>query len=281
VISTSGITGTVPFSQADSGFLGEAVVLVFWVFAISHVVYQHERFSLHKRRILQDPEFRMACVLVGLVSGALFARHWFATLGDTGGGDIVQALQALWGGLFTVASFLTTTGYVSEFWTTAQHWSGLDTPGIVFMGMALIGGGFATTAGGVKLIRVYALYQSVLREYDRMEHPSSVGQSRGVSRKELRKGGFIAWVFFMLFVVAIALFTMIFSWLGQEFEHAITFAIATLTTTGPILQMSALGDWVLTELSVWSTLAASVAMILGRLEILVVLALISPSAWRR
>jgi len=281
VISTSGIAGPVPFSQADSGFLGEATVLFFWIFAISHVVYQHERFSLHKRQIFHDPEFRMAAILVAMVSGALFVRHWFATLGDTGGGDIIQALQALWGGMFTVASFLTTTGYVSEFWGTAQQWSGLETPGIVFMGMALIGGGFATTAGGVKLIRVYALYQSVLREFDRMEHPSSVGQSRGVSRNDLRKGGFIAWVFFMLFVVAIALFTMIFSLLGQEFEHAITFAIATLTTTGPILQMSALGDWVLKELSLLSTLAASIAMILGRLEILVVLALVSPSAWRR
>ncbi len=90
----------------------------------------------------------MAAILVAMVSGALFVRHWFAALGDTGGGDIIQALQALWGGMFTVASFLTTTGYVSEFWGTAQQWSGLETPGIVFMGMALIGGGFATTAGG-------------------------------------------------------------------------------------------------------------------------------------
>jgi len=281
VISTSGITGTVDFSQASSGFAGEAIVLFFWIFAISHVVYQNERFVLHKPNIFQDPEFRLAGVLIVLVSGALFLRHWFGTLGDIGPSNVVQALQALWGGLFTVASFLTTTGYVSEFWATAQQWSGLNTPGIVFMGVALIGGGIATTAGGVKLIRVYALYQSVLREFDRMEHPSSVGQSRGVSRRDLRHAGFIAWVFFMLFVVAIALFTMIFALFGQEFEHAITLAIATLTTTGPILEISALGDWGLADQSIWATLATCVAMILGRLEILVVLALLSPSAWRR
>ena len=61
-------------------------------------------------------------------------------------------------------SFLTTTGFVSEHWAEAQNWSGLRTPGLVLMGLALIGGGVATTAGGVKLLPVFALYQNGVRE---------------------------------------------------------------------------------------------------------------------
>ena len=63
-------------------------------------------------------------------------------------------------------SFLTTTGFVSEHWLDAQAWSGLPTPGLILLGLALIGGGVATTAGGVKLLRVFALYQNGAREME-------------------------------------------------------------------------------------------------------------------
>ena len=66
--------------------------------------------------------------------------------------------------MFTVLSFLTTTGFSSSEWGAAQAWSGLETPGVLLMGLSLIGGGVATTAGGVKLLRVFALYQNGLRE---------------------------------------------------------------------------------------------------------------------
>ena len=45
-------------------------------------------------------------------------------------------------------------------------------PGIILLGVAVMGGGIATTAGGVKLLRLYALYRHGLREMDRLIHPS-------------------------------------------------------------------------------------------------------------
>jgi trk system potassium uptake protein TrkH len=281
VMSTSGISGQEDFVSAQSGLVGEFFVFCFFAFALTRIAFSQERMTVYKTSLWRDPEFRLALFLVFMLSAALFARHWWSAFGDEIDTTWAIALKALWGGIFTVASFLTTTGFVSEFWHDAQSWSGLETPGFLFMGLALIGGGVATTAGGVKLLRVYSLYLSILRELDRMEHPSSVGQSRNFFRADLRAGAFIAWVFFMLFVVAIAVFTMIFAWLGLDFEHAIVMAISTLTTTGPILDVAGLGDFGVIAMSGALKLFMVLAMICGRLEILVVLALMAPSAWRR
>ena len=96
--------------------------------------------------------------------------------------------RALWGGLFTVLSFLTTTGFESEQWLAASDWSRLESPGLILMGLALLGGGVATTAGGVKLLRVYALMRHGERELDRLVHPSSVGGSGQTARRIRRQG---------------------------------------------------------------------------------------------
>ena len=53
-----------------------------------------------------------------------------------------------------------------------QIWSDLPDPGIILLGVAVMGGGIATTAGGVKLLRLYALYRHGLREMDQLIHPS-------------------------------------------------------------------------------------------------------------
>ena len=57
--------------------------------------------------------------------------------------------------------------------------SGLATPGLILMGLALIGGGVATTAGGVKLLRVFALYQNGTREMEAARPPAFRQRCRG------------------------------------------------------------------------------------------------------
>ena len=78
-------------------------------------------------------------------------------------------------------------------WAEARQWSGLGTPGMILMGLAVIGGGVATTAGGVKLLRVYALYMHGRREMARLVHPSSVSHVRKGDSIH-NNGAFIAWV---------------------------------------------------------------------------------------
>ena len=85
----------------------------------------------------------------------------------------------------------------------------------------------------------------------------------------------MAWIFFMLFMVSTATLTIIFTVFELRFEDAIVLAVACVTTTGPIIEMVELDNFLITDLPIFSKIALIIGMILGRLEILVVLSLIT------
>jgi len=215
------------------------------------------------------------------VTVLLFLRHYLGAFQVSATSDAATPLRALWGSFFTILSFLTTTGFESSYWAAARDWSGLETSGIILMGLALMGGGVATTAGGVKLLRVWALYLHGLREMDRLVHPSSVGHSRAGSSRIARKGAFFAWVFFMFFAMSLTLLSLGFAALGSSFEQALVLAIAGLTTTGPLVGSGTAAPVSLIELGQGAKLLFCAAMILGRLELLAFIALLTSNIWRQ
>ena len=85
----------------------------------------------------------------------------------------------------------------------------------------------------------------------------------------------------MIYVVAIAGFTVLLSALHLDFEQACVLVFAALTNTGPLLDVMMLPEIDLIAAPILFKLSLALAMILGRLEILVVIALLSPSLWRR
>jgi trk system potassium uptake protein TrkH len=280
-ISTSGITGEAGYVGAISGFWAEAAIFAFLLFALSRLTFSSDTLAMARTRLTQDPEFRLGLFLVVVVPLVLFLRHWAGAYEVARDQDLLQALQAHWGATFTVLSFLTTTGFVSSSWDAAQIWSGLGTPGLILMGLAIVGGGVATTAGGVKLLRIYALYLHGLREMEKLVHPSSVGRAGGFSRRLRRQGAFIAFVFFMLFALSLTLISLAFAAFGSGFEEGMVLAVAALTTTGPLIVWAPETPIALIELSQGAKLTLAAAMILGRFELLAIVALLSPALWRR
>ncbi len=279
-LSTSGISPRGGIEEANSGIAGEALICLFMVFALTRASFSAEQPGSGFRRLARDPEFRLGLTLIVSVPALLFLRHWFGALEVDEVGDIPAASQALWGSLFTVMSFLTTTGFVSTSWAEAQSWSGLATPGLILMGLALIGGGVATTAGGVKLLRVYALYKHGARELDKLVHPNSVGGAGGTARRLRRQGAYVAWIFFMLFGISIAAVTLALSAFGLSFQAATTVAVATLSTTGPVLTVTGDTPMSYSDLNDAAKLIAAFAMVVGRLETLALIALLNPDFWR-
>lgn len=278
VLSTSGISPVGGVQGGQAGLAGEAVLFLFMFFALSRLTFSSDTVTTGTARLDRDPEFRIGLLIVMGVPLLLFLRHWVGAYEVAAGEDAAQAFRALWGSVFTVLSFLSTTGFESDWWEESQRWSGLGTPGLVLMGLALIGGGVATTAGGVKLLRVFALYLNGLREMEKLVHPSSV--SGEGNRRIHRDGAFIAWIFFMLFALSLTTVTVLLAALGTPFHEAVLLAVATLSTTGPLIETAAEAPIALIELGAVAKAVLCAAMILGRLETLAIIALFSPDLWR-
>ncbi|SDG17353.1 trk system potassium uptake protein TrkH [Sulfitobacter delicatus] len=280
VLATSGISPIGGIEEAQINVSGEAVMMLFMFFALSRLTFSKDTVTATQGGLMTDPEFRIGILVVVGVPLLLFARHWIGAFEVELEVDGVRALHALWGAIFTVMSFLTTTGFVSEHWIEAQGWSGLRTPGLVLMGLALIGGGVATTAGGVKLLRVFALYQNGVREMDRLVYPNSVSGAGTAGRRLQRNGAFIAWIFFMLFAMSLAGVTLLLTLTGAPFDAAMVMSVATLSTTGPLIEHAADAPIRLIELGIAAKAILCGAMVLGRLETLAIIALLSPNLWR-
>lgn len=280
VLATSGISPIGGLEAANSGIAGEAVMFLFMLFALSRLTFSKDTVTSESGGLSQDPEFRIGIALVIGVPTLLFARHWLGALDIEATASPLEAAMAFWGAAFTVLSFLTTTGFASATWSEAQSWSGLATPGLILMGLSLIGGGVATTAGGVKLLRVFALYRNGTREMERLVHPSSVSGADPLARRLQKNGAFIAWIFFMLFAISMALITVILAALGVSFEDALVLSISSLSTTGPLLEWAADTPIRLAELGPWAKSVVAGAMVLGRLETLAIIALLTPDLWR-
>jgi trk system potassium uptake protein TrkH len=280
VLSTSGISPIGGLINARGGFAVEAVMFMFLFFAASRNTFLSGREQDSWQSLRHDKEITQTLFCITLIPLLLFIRHWFASiqLGDQP--DNLSAIASLWGGVFNVMSFLTTTGFVSKSWEASQYWSGLNTPGLIFIGLACLGGGVATTAGGIKLLRIYALYKHGLREMERLSYPHSVGGAGQRGRSIRREGAFVAWIFLMVFALTLAIIMLALTLTGIDFITALAFAASGFTTTGPLVHIALENKASYAQLSDVAKGILCVAMILGRLETVAVIALFNPNYWR-
>ncbi len=177
--------------------------------------------------------------------------------------------------LFNVTSVVTTTGYASEDYSA---WGSLAF--VVFFFLMFIGGCSGSTSGGMKVFR-FQLSLIVLREQlMRLLHPRAVLSRKynGRSVSDEIIASMIAYTF--IFLLSLVVITAILAALELDFITALTGALAALTNVGPGLgnvigpagNFAALPDtakWVL-----------SAGMLMGRLEILSVIVVLSPAFWR-
>ncbi|MCA8883068.1 MAG: TrkH family potassium uptake protein [Rhodobacteraceae bacterium] len=279
-LSTSGISPVRTLADSNSGFWGELVLFLFLFFALSRGLFARDMPTPLGRRWYQDPELRMGLGFTLFVPIAMFAYHWLSLLDVTISGTPLNAFHGYWGGQFNTLSFLTTAGFISADWETARNWSGLTTPGLILMGLAMVGGGVATSAGGVKLLRVYALARHSEFELARLVHPSLVANPGTRLRRFRPEAAYVAWLYFMIFALTVAGLMLTFSLAGSDFDTSLVLTVAGLTTTGPLTIVGGDAPISLELLAPAVQLVMCVAMVLGRLETLALIALLNPEFWR-
>jgi trk system potassium uptake protein TrkH len=176
---------------------------------------------------------------------------------------------------FQVASIITTTGYVT---TDFNLWPALSK--CILMILMLIGASAGSTSGGMKCIRILLLFKIARREVAKIIHPRAVhtvkSGGRVVDEDTLSK----TLAFFFIHFAILAISVLVVSLDGKDMTSTVTSVIATLSNTGPGLEIvGPTGNFY--SFSVLSKLVFSFCMIAGRLELIPMLMLFSPHTWKK
>lgn len=267
-LSTGGFSTRDASIGAYDSPLIELVLMVFMLAGALNFTLYWALLHGRVRAFRDDPEFR-PLLTVALAAGVLVIVF-------LAGQDSIDGVTALRQGAFATVSMLTTTGFVGDlsvFWPSSVF--------ILLLILAFIGGSSGSTSGGVKLMRVGLALRQGRRELARLSHPHGVvrvhyGES-AVSEPAMQA----VWGLLFLFVTGFAALTIVLSALGLDPEYAVAMALATLTNSGAGLAMIAgpgAGYVLLPDAAKWVLCAG---MLLGRLELVAAVALMTPLFWRR
>lgn len=186
--------------------------------------------------------------------------------------DLEHALREA---LFNVTSVITGTGFAS---VDYQLWGPF--PVVLFFFIGLIGGCAGSTCCSVKIFR-YQLLAAVIRAQIRRIHsPNGLFEPRYAGQAVSEEVLFSVMAFLGVFVVTLGLTAVALSMTGLDFVTSISGAATAIANVGP-----GLGDIIgpagnfapINDTAKW---ILTFAMLLGRLELLVVLVLFLPRFWR-
>ncbi|MGB3387892.1 MAG: TrkH family potassium uptake protein [Pseudaminobacter sp.] len=217
---------------------------------------------------LRDPQIRVYATycLLFVIGVAIYLRVYSET----------PFFLALTQSAFNVTSVITTAGFASQDYTL---WGPFAVT-CIFVA-TFLGGCSGSTTGGIKAYRFLILFELMNNGLRRLVYPNTVQPVRYGERSVPDEMQRAVVLFISSFMVLWAIITMLLGATGLEFVTAVTGALTALTNVGPGLgpiigpvgNFSSLPDaakWIL-----------SAAMLLGRLEILAVLVLFTPTFWGR
>jgi trk system potassium uptake protein TrkH len=176
---------------------------------------------------------------------------------------------------FQVGTIVTTTGFSTA---DSNLWPTFSKSILAFL--MLSGACAGSTAGGIKIVRLIILFKSGAREVVKIFHPNAVKAIR-VNGKAVDEAtvSSVA-VFFFLYALVACLSIGVVSLDGKDMVTTSTAVFAAVSNVGPGFgEVGAAGNY--SDFSYASKAMLSFCMIAGRLEILPVLILFSPSIWRR
>ena len=177
--------------------------------------------------------------------------------------------------LFNTVSILTTTGYaVSDY----NSWG--QTAVMLFFFALFIGACSGSTSGSMKVFRLQLGFAVLANQLRRLVHPRGLFPVRFNGRRVPEEVLHSVTGFAFFFMATIGAIALALSALGLDFLTALSGAATAVANVGPGLGNTIGPAGNFSTLPDAAKVLLTLGMLLGRLEIMTVMVLLTPSFWR-
>ncbi|MDK1386306.1 TrkH family potassium uptake protein [Sinorhizobium sp. 8-89] len=216
---------------------------------------------------LRDPQITVFLGYLTAFSVAVAVYHRLA--------NGVEFHLALAHSFFNITSLLSTTGYASEDYSL---WG----PFVVMTAFiaTFMGGCSGSTAGGIKAYRFVVLFNAIRSGLNRLVYPNAIYAVRYGNNTVDADTQRAIFLFFITYILLWVFGSLMMGALGYDLVTAVSAVITCLSNVGP-----GLGS-IIGPVGNFSTLddpelyLLSLMMLLGRLEVLTVLVILTPIFWK-
>ena len=248
----------------DQPIYVKTVILLFMIIAGTNFVLHFRALKGGFRSYIRDREFLYYTGLIAIISSIILLISYITSNGS----GVLDTI-------FQVVAILTSTGYTA---IDYELWSPYVKQFMLF-GLMFVGAMGGSTSGGMKLIRVVAIFKYARMELKRALHskaiiPIRIG-SKVIEDEVIRKtlGFFLFYIMFFFFA------SLSFSAMGIDMESSFGAAASGMGNIGPSLGQFGPTDTYL-SLPLAGKFIMMFCMLLGRLEIFAVLVLFTKTYWR-
>ena len=176
---------------------------------------------------------------------------------------------------FNIISIVTTTGLTS---VNYLEWGALfQTLFIIF---ALTGGCTGSTSGSVKIFRWQVVWAYLKQSMIVATEPNRVVPIKIGNLTTSNSIISSVFVFISAFMATLVVLTVLVAWTGLDFSTAFSAVVACITNSGPGIGPVVGPAGTFAPLSDFAKYMLSLAMLLGRLEVLTVIVIFTKSFWR-
>lgn len=260
------------FSTGDASFgdhqgAPEYVASVFMVLASLPFVRYVQLLAGSSRPLFFDSQIRTFLALIAVLV-LVITLYRLIVNGDFFSHSLREAV-------FNITSIITGTGYAS---VDYQLWGAF--PVAIFFFIGLIGGCAGSTCCSVKVFRYQLLVGAVANQIRRIHSPHGVFQLKYEGRTVTEDVISSVMAFLTLFVVTLGVIAVLLSMTGLDFVTSISGAATAIANVGPGLGpiIGPSGNFGgLNDAAKWILVFA---MLIGRLELMVVFVLFTTRFWR-
>lgn len=219
------------------------------------------------QKLIRDNEFQLYLIIVAvstaIISIGLYLSGW---------GNPEKSFRDA---LFQVVTLMTTTGYA-----TADYLLWPPLLGLILFILFFIGASAGSTAGGIKVVRVYLLFKNSFVELKRIIHPNGIINVK-YDNKTVHPNimtGIMA--FAILFMIVFTIGSVIMTLFTEDIITACSAVITSMSNVGP--GFGSIGPmYSFAHLNDFAKIFLALLMLVGRLEVFTVLVLFTKSFWKK